>query len=96
MADFTRELEELIDDQVELGRGYMAEVVPAHSPRPMGTTKVKPEDAKWDYDNRREDYWPRLAQNELQRVVTEGGNLGNAIITLLKHDAEMSSTKETP
>ncbi len=89
MPDSTQEMEKLIDDTVVAGQKYLGEVTPVYSPRPMNTTKVKPQDVKWDYDNREGDYWPRLAQTELQRAITEGGNLGAAVIALLKHDAEM-------
>lgn len=94
-SDFTKDVEGLIEDTVQAGRQYLGEVTPEMSPRPVDTTKVKPQDARWDYDNRGTDYWPRLAQNELTRAVSEGGNLGDALIALLKHDAGMRKSDGT-
>ncbi|KKM75158.1 hypothetical protein LCGC14_1393070 [marine sediment metagenome] len=91
-SDPIKDHEADIENAAAEGRKILAELTPKMAPHPIGTKKVTPENAKWDYDNRGPDYWPKNFDQTLMRASTEGKNIGWAVIALLKHDKDMSGT----
>ena len=87
--DATKEYDADIDQAVDEGRKILTELTPKMAPHPIGTKKVSPENARWDYDNRGPDYWPKRFDETLMRASTEGKNIGDAVIELLKHEVDM-------
>ncbi len=87
--DPVKEYDQEIDKWEKEGRAILADLGPEFAPHPLGTKKVSSENVRWDYDNRGEDYWPARFDETLQRTSTEGGSLGDAVLELLKHDADM-------
>ena len=88
-SDPIKELDDDIDKWEKEGRAVLAELTPKMAPHPLGTKKVSPENAKWDYDNRGPDYWPALFDETLLKASTEGKNIGWAVIEVLKHEADL-------
>ena len=86
--DLIRQIEADMDSLEKEGRLLIADFSKL-IPRPVGTVKVSPEDRKFDYDTRAEDYWPTMHANALKETVTSGGTEGDLEIMLREHDAEM-------
>lgn len=88
--DPVNEMDKDIDRMADEGRKILGELTPRIAPHPLGTSKVSPQNAKFDYETRGPDYWPKRFDDTLQRALTEGRNIGWAWIEMLKHDKELN------
>jgi hypothetical protein len=71
------------------GRKVMADAAQHIAPQPLGSQPVSTADQHFDWVNRGPDYWQKMLGSVLTQSQTSGGNTGDALIALLKHDAAM-------
>lgn len=91
MRDKVREIESDLDDMTKYGRKMMEDAAVRFAPRPLHTNKVPKEDMRFDYQNRQPDYWPSLMAQVMKDKLSAGGNLGDAILEVVKHDLELKA-----
>lgn len=88
MPDNTVDIDKMIDDGVAEAKDMLKEFA-SLAPRPLGMSVTNPTDAFFDWQHRDASYWPRLANDALMNQMTRGGNVGDALLDLLKHDEAM-------
>lgn len=89
--DNSKNFDSAIKQAMSEGQKLMADTAEHIAPQPLGVQPVPSADQHFDWANRGPDYWAKMLGTAVMQAQTSGGNLGDAVLAVLKHDQQMQS-----